>query len=864
MRHMCSRGQLGTGAAWGRDTLNRYSFEAIGYAARAAAPSRGLATSVAVGFFAVAAAPAVGQSLNEDIKVTAADTEPNDSFGRSVSVSGTTVLVGARGDDDSGESSGSAYLFDSNTGLQLFKLTASDAAGFDLFGNSVAISENTAVVGSPWDDDAGDFSGSAYVFDATTGQQLFKLTASDASADDNFGTSVAISGNTIIVGSTGDSDAGEDSGAAYVFDAATGQQLFKLTASDAAADDTFGFSVAVSGTIAVIGAFGDGDNAGAAYVFETTTGQELQKLTATDSAAGDDFGRSVAVSGNVAVIGATFDDDDGDASGSAYVFDTTTGQQLFKLTASDAAELDYFGDSVAISGNTAIIGAFQDADAGPLTGAAYIFDITTGQQVFKYTASDATTALAFGLSVAISDGLAVAGAPFASQSAYVVDIPTPSQLRTEDLKLTANDAASGDSFRSVGIDGNIAIVGSLGDDDGESSAGSAYLFDTITGQQLFKLTADQPIRNAFFGRSVDVNGSTALVGAPSSFVSGVGTNTGLAYIFDTTTGQQLFRLLPDDANRESFFGFSVAVSGNIAIVGAYDDGVGGSAYLFDTTTGAQLFKLISPDPPRTFDAFGFSVAISGTTAVVGARGVDDDAGGTFNAGAAYVYDTTTGSLLQKLTADDAASNDSFGLSVAISGSTAVIGAPGDDDGGSSSGSAYVFDVVTGQQLFKLTADDASSSDFFSQTQIDISGTNAVIGSFRDDDGGSSSGSAYVFDTTSGRQLFKLVASDAAASDFFGNHVAISGSTVIAGAGGDDDGGSGSGSAYVYNLPSGQPAACNGADLADPFGLLDLADITTFTAGFIAQDDVSDINQDMSFDLADINEFVAAFLRGCDQ
>ena len=138
-------------------------------------------------------------------------------------------------DDDAGNSSGSAYLFDVATGQQLHKLTANDAAAVDRFGVSVGISGGTAIVGARADDDAGNSSGSAYLFDVATGQQTHKLTADDAAELDFFGNSVSIGGGIAIVGAQGDDDGGDSSGSVYLFDVATGQQIHKLAAADAAA-----------------------------------------------------------------------------------------------------------------------------------------------------------------------------------------------------------------------------------------------------------------------------------------------------------------------------------------------------------------------------------------------------------------------------------------------------------------------------------------------------------------------------------------------------------------------------------------------------------------------------------------------------
>ena len=375
-----------------------------------------------------------------------------------------------------------AALFDIET-----KITANDAAADDWFGVSVAISGNTAIVGAWGDDDGGSNSGSAYLFDVTTGNQLAKLTADDAAADDIFGWPLAISGNTALVGAWGDDDGGSRSGSAYLFDVTTGSQLAKLTATDAAADDYFGISLAISGNTALVGAWGDddgGSRSGSAYLFDVTTGSQLAKLTADDAAAFDIFGRSVAISGNTALVGSPSDDNDGGrASGSVYLFDVTTGNQLAKLSATDAAPFDYFGHSVAISGNTALIGAWGDDDGGILSGSAYLFDVTTGNQLAKLSAADAAAFDSFGWSLAISGNTALVGAwhgddegtPF-SGSAYLFDVTTGSQL----AKLTADDAASGDWFgKSVAISGDMALVGALNDDDGGIDSGSAYLFENV-------------------------------------------------------------------------------------------------------------------------------------------------------------------------------------------------------------------------------------------------------------------------------------------------------------------------------------------------------------------------------------------------
>ncbi|MCA9249557.1 MAG: FG-GAP repeat protein, partial [Phycisphaerales bacterium] len=319
-------------------------------------------------------------------KLTAADAAAGDQFGRSVALSGDIAVIGAHLDDDDGSSSGSAYVFREVGGAwqQIAKLTAPNGADGDFFGRSVSISGNTAVVGAPGNDFGGPGSGLAYVFREVAGvwQYVNYLSAPDAVSGDFFGDSVALSGDTVVIGADRDDDSGGSSGSAYVFREVAGvwQQLAKLTAADAAANDSFGFSVALSGDTAVIGALGDddgGSGSGSAYVFREVAGvwQQLAKLTAADAAEFDSFGYSVALSGDTAVIGASGDDD----GGSAYVFrEVIAGvwQQSANLTATDAGTNDSFGRSVALSGDTAVIGADRDDDGGTDSGSAYVFDVS--------------------------------------------------------------------------------------------------------------------------------------------------------------------------------------------------------------------------------------------------------------------------------------------------------------------------------------------------------------------------------------------------------------------------------------------------------------------------------------------------------
>ena len=313
---------------------------------------------------------------------------------------------------------------DARAATQQAKLTASDAAAGDTFGYSVSISGDTALVGAPTDDDGGADSGSTYVFvrNGTTWTQQAKLTASDAATGDEFGTSVSLDGDTALVGAKRDNAKGVFSGSAYVFvrSGTTWTQQTKLIADDGGAGDKFGFSVSIDGDTALVGAlFGHGNvpSSGSAYVFfrNGTTWTQQAKLSDPDGAALDLFGQSVSVSGDTALIGAPSDDDNGNMnSGSSYVYTRsgTSWTQQAKLIADDAKAGDNLGHSVSLDGDTALIGAKGNDDKGASSGSAYVFTRsgTTWSQQAKLIADDGAGFDLFGLSVSIDGDKALVGA----------------------------------------------------------------------------------------------------------------------------------------------------------------------------------------------------------------------------------------------------------------------------------------------------------------------------------------------------------------------------------------------------------------------------------------------------------------------
>ncbi len=319
-------------------------------------------------------------------KLLASDGSSYDIFGSAVAISDSFVVIGARLDDDAAMDAGAVYIFtlDGDSWVEQEKIIASDGASIDQFGSSVAISGNILVAGASLDDDNGENSGSAYVFRHGTGgwEEEAKLLASDGAIDDRF-EEVSISGNTIIVGAWGDQDMGALTGSAYIFvnSGAGWTQQAKLIASDQAGGDQFGLDVCISGDLAVVGAYANddkGENSGSAYVFrrEDNTWTQEAKLLPLDGAEFDSFGISVSINGSFILVGADVDDDNGENSGSAYLFRECDAEwdELTKITASDGSPYDYFGISVSLDANSAFIGAGGDDENGDDAGAAYVFE----------------------------------------------------------------------------------------------------------------------------------------------------------------------------------------------------------------------------------------------------------------------------------------------------------------------------------------------------------------------------------------------------------------------------------------------------------------------------------------------------------
>jgi len=364
--------------------------------------------------------------LATEVKIAASDAEAGDQFGYSTAISGDYVIVGAsREDGDIMANAGAAYIYhrEGANWTQQAKLIASDAMTSDYFGSSVSISGDYAVVGAYAEDEGGGDAGAAYIFirSGTSWTQQTKIIASDAQAGDHFGLAVSISGDYIVVGANSEDEGGSDAGAAYIFyrSGTSWTEQEKITASDAQAGDDFGSSVSISGDYAIVGASDEdagGSDAGAAYIFvrSGTSWTQQAKINASDADDSDSFGNSICISGDYAVVGAVGEDAGGFRAGAAYVFNRSgeTWVEQAKITASEPQASDYFGQSVSISGDFVVVGAYGKDTAGSAAGTVYSYlrNGISWPEISNMSASDAQASDYFGFSVSISGAYAIVGA----------------------------------------------------------------------------------------------------------------------------------------------------------------------------------------------------------------------------------------------------------------------------------------------------------------------------------------------------------------------------------------------------------------------------------------------------------------------
>ncbi|MCL4854845.1 MAG: PQQ-binding-like beta-propeller repeat protein, partial [Bryobacteraceae bacterium] len=619
-------------------------------------------------------------------------------FGKTLAVDGDLVVIGAPRTDTHQTifREGLVYVYSLSTGELVTSLRNPDPESLTHFGSSVAISGNTVVVGAP----GGQNVGTAYVFNATTAELLQQWESPIGSR--SFGGRLAISGSTVLV-ATRSGEAGE----VYIYDAMSGE--LRQTLVDPAPGTTqnrwFGERLGISGNSAIV------SSNDSAYVFNTVSGELLCSLPSTQ---GDTWFRSVAISGNIAVVatrnpalisvyeipsgqllktiqagsdafslvlsdGILFVSEPfGDEGGSVSVFDLQSGDLVRTWSDRTPSYRDMFGESVAVSGDLAVIGIPNDLIGGFRVGSAAVYSISTGDFLKEFTTPAPASHLLFGQSAALSDDLLAIGD---HGHVYLYDLETGSLLRTLHNPLSQFDIGFG---KAVAIADGLVIVGE--DWDPLPGAGTAYVFDASTGELLRSLAAPVSLVTTFGWDVISASGTTLIAGEPDED----GNGPGAAYLFDLQTGELIRRLTsPVPMVGRIGFGAALATSDGFVVVGSpsYTDQDRGRVCIYDAATGDLLRQIESPSPDYQ-RYFGCQVAMNGGVLAVASLPSDSSPEAS---SVVHLFEVSTGRLLRTIP-NPGSSYHAFGSCMAMDGTTLVVG---------NGMSAYLFDVATGDCLGTL-------------------------------------------------------------------------------------------------------------------------------------------------------------------
>ena len=812
-----------------------------------------------------------GQLLNEDIELSGRFSHFEEFFGSAVVIDQGVVAVGTKFSVYHGHRSGEVNLYDVNTGEHFLQIFPDDPEEGKQFGISLAIENDVLIVGARGDRESGGgfSSGAVYLFDLLTGVQLMKLTANDGEIFDDFGFSVAVDNGILAVGAIGDDDMGDAAGAVYLFDLSTGTFLRKIHANDGGDLDFFGLSISIENDTILVGApttFSAGD--GAAYVFDVSSGVQDNKFEPSTLQSGGRFGGAVILQGSIVVVGSPGRHGN---DGSVFVYDLPSGDLVYEKSEffSGFGHGERFGTSLALDFGFLVVGSPRtdwSNNQGQSAGYVHVYNVVNGLLIDNVPPVWLGDFGNFGTSVAIQNGKIITGAigvnglDQESGRAYVYNLFTGNNGATIDPPYV-EPAFENFGYEIAAGDGIMAVSANKNDVHGDN-AGIAHLFDSTTGERIRTYYPIPGSDNANFGYAMDLVDTTLVIGArDESGIGANGINGGAVYVYAALTGERIQRITPNDAQAIHFFGASVGLDldinddGLLAIGASRDDDMGddaGAVYVFNPMTGDQVEKFYADDAAAG-DAFGSVLAVDDGLIAIGSP-LNDDLG--TSSGSAYIFDIETGNQLFKLLADDGTAGNSFGSAISISGGIVAVGAWQRGDNGAMSGAVYLFDASTGVQTHKLLPDDGAADDRFGFS-VSISNGKVLVGAYRDNVFGTWSGSAYIFDALTGVQLEKLAPAAGDPQELFGRSVSIHNTNIGVSAIGNGDAGFKAGSAYVFTLPESQcPADLTGD------GQLNFFDVSAFLQAFAASDPSADFTGDGMFNFFDVSAFLQAFAAGC--
>jgi FG-GAP repeat len=693
---------------------------------------------------------------------------------------------------------GAVYVFsrahDSADWHQEARLTANDGKEGDGFGNSVAIGSDIVVVGAP-SHKIGSISGAVYTFirDKTTSVWSQRGAALGASTAGNFGASVALEGDTLAVGAPSTATSGH----VYVYQNFGGSwsTVGNLSPSDSPPDAYFGGSIAIDNGRLLIGARYDSTFAqyeGAAYVFAyesaTNSWEQQQKLVPyPDGAAGDNFGQTVALAGSFAVVAATGRNL---YQGAADLFSFDSGSVAWIKQGSlqgPAGPNGYFGNSLALSPTLLAVGSLGKTDANIV----YLYTTALGTATFQSSIPAESQQISgdFGQSLSWSNGELLVSAPEATvdRTRGIVHQFSPTASSWTELQPVSALGDQGEEFgRVVAISDDVAVVRAPNQNDfyGDEGAADVYGRDA-NGNWVWKQELSDN-----FGGPVAIEGNTLVIGAPAQ-AFGDNHSQGAAYIYEKSGDNwieqaELADLLEGTA--DDSLGTSVAISGDTVIVGApgINGDIGGAfVYVRSGTTWTRQAKLTATGA-SVGDYVGVTVALRGNTALIGAPAYS---GRTFPA--VYVFQRSGSSWVEKkkLVNSDGVAGDEFGGSLALFGNAILIGSEQHRVGANfGQGRVYIYSGSAWDTESTIDSPAGIPSGHFGAS-IAVDGNRLVVGE-------AGQNSAHLFYSDHGIWSLQSSLIDVAGS-YFGGAVAASNGIVLVGAEFEGNGSNHGGRAHIF-------------------------------------------------------------------
>ena len=673
------------------------------------------------------------------------------------------MAVGSPYENVSGKSSaGMVFVYESVNGTWIKRATlvGSSVSYGSLFGSSVSLNGNKLIVGSPGENHSGKTAcGSAYVFEMDSENEWSEtqvLRQPNGENDgDRFGTSVSLRNDRAVIGAPFKTVDGKASaGEAFVFERSGDAWSFSeiITHDSLEAGDCFGWSVALSGDVSVIGAklkdFEDRENSGAAYVFEKTGDEWTKSLTVQGSEAGGELGVAVSIYDDIIAVGAFKEDWTVEDSGAVHIIERIDGnwEETSILKGDPQDENDYFGCSVSVWRNRLVVGAFSRDDLGSSAGAVFSFSkdpwtgkwkkdqtlygsLTSANDQFGYSVALSNERLVVGANLEDPDGNVNAGAVFSFNCEHVhfysslsSSISSKSSSSSSRSSSSISSYSSSSSSRSSSSKSSSSSSKSSSSKSSSKSSSSSELPTYLSMDEVVEISGsltNQSFSNDAFGFSVADDGENIFVGAPGQDFSGA-VDSGAAYVFSGSEGSwtETQALSSPNSEFEGGFGSVVKADDGWLLIGACSETVSGNAkagraYLYKNVSGEFVLdqEMTSPLDPSTDCKFAFSVDVRNDIIAVGEPSRSE--GSLYNSGKVHLYvqDGGVWSLEQTLSSSIADVNNRFGSSVAVGADTVVIGEPNANDTGLyNCGAISIFKRTDGvwsqSALFKGSQDDS--------------------------------------------------------------------------------------------------------------------------------------------------------------